>query len=195
VEWVFASTGNKKFYVSGVNIEPFNLNKKYKYKNNHRSWGKILKGLKERERKIYCKNLFNSLRNEVKRCSQIHTYCMIRCDSKISRKENLLNFSCHRDCVRTANILDSKRDALAELLMKQDWKPKKGDKCDFLPSGEVNFRMCKITKVEDKGSKANVTLKYTNDGSKYDVVELVWPNENLKQCGTKLTNRSDCLVK
>jgi len=190
----FASAGNQKFYISGVQIDKYSLEKD-KYKHNHRSWGTILKGLKEKERMIYCKELFNSLRFEVTRCVEIHNYCQLRCDKKFSKVENLLNFACQRDCVKMANIVDSKKDALSDLLKKSGWIPKKGEKCDYKPKGEDSYRLCLIKDVVQRGTNKIIVIQYNPDGNAKIKAEIKWPDKNLNQCGSKLTNRMDCLQK
>jgi len=101
---VIANNGNTKFWVSGLTVTDYNVNRKEFYPENRRSWYKILREGSIKDRKIYCRDTFDNDRSEVDRCLEPHFYCQIRCDDKIPIYENVLNFSCFNDCVRNINM-------------------------------------------------------------------------------------------
>jgi len=186
----FASNGNTKFYLNGISISEHKPDRKEKFKNNKRSWYDILKYLKRKQRKIYCFGLFNLMQEEIPRCMEIHNYCRIRCDKHIPLVENILNYSCQRDCVRTSNILENKGDGLPK--NTGGWVPKKNEKCDYLPKGEKIYRMCFVKEVQKVGGKTKVHIEYLVDGSMTSKAEVKLPSKNLKRCGEALTARMDC---
>jgi len=192
----FATNGNSKFFINGVNIDEHKPNSKKKYKNNRRSWNSILRQLKYKERKIFCYGIFSNIKDEINRCIEIHNYCRIRCDKIIPTVENILNYSCQKDCVRSSNILENKKDEMSKLSKSGLWIPKPGDKCDYKPGGENSFRMCVIKNVT-KGKKMKISLEYLADGMKSLKAEIKYPNpnDNLKRCGEALTARMDCAMK
>jgi len=189
----FATRGNSNFFISGIDIEDYHPNRKANYKNNRRSWNSVLKGLKERERKFYCLNLFTEMRDEIDRCKEINNYCQIRCDLIIPPVENILNFSCNRDCVRTSNIVNSQRNELDRLA--SDWMPKKGEKCDFLPQGDKFYRICVIKDVYKKKGKLVADIVYVEKPGKQYRATVEVGSEKLKRCGEELTARLDCNLK
>jgi len=191
----FATQGNNKFYISGVVISEYNKHNKEKFKNNHYSWNGILKSISKGQRRLFCQRVFNSLREEIERCTEIHNFCQIKCDSWFPRKENILNFSCSRDCAKKANSLESQVDKLGELLKKQKWVPKPKDKCDFKPEGQKFYKMGIIHKVVQRGKKKVVTVKYQTDDFKQAKASVIFPAKNLKKCGLALTARKDCQMK
>ena len=154
-----------------------------------------MRSINKKQRKIYCKELFNYLKDEIERCIEIHNFCQIKCDSYFPRKENILNFSCTRDCVKRANILESNTDKLSELLKNDIWVPKIKEKCDYRLPGENFYRMGIITEITQIGRKTRIRLKYMQDGNNYSKAEIFYPNKNLKRCGEELTARTDCMIK
>ena len=191
----FATKGNKKFYINGISIDEHKKNNDEKYENNRYSWNDLLRSINKKQRKIYCKELFNYLKDEIERCIEIHNFCQIKCDSYFPRKENILNFSCTRDCVKRANILESNTDKLSELLKNDIWVPKIKEKCDYRLPGENFYRMGIITEITQIGRKTRIRLKYMQDGNNYSKAEIFYPNKNLKRCGEELTARTDCMIK
>jgi len=188
----FATKGCSKFYINGITIDEHNPDKKEKYKNNKRSWHNLLKYLLTKQRKIFCFDMFNLMKEEIPRCMEIHNYCRIRCDKLIPTVENILNFSCQRDCVRQANILESKKDELSRLAKFGSWTPKKNEKCEYLPKGEKTYRMCVVKGVENKSKKLVVTVEYLIEGNTTAKAEVNFPSKDLKRCGEELTARMDC---
>ena len=191
----FASRGNSKFYINGINIDEYKPNRKDRYNNNKRSWNKVLRFLSPKQRKIYCNDMFKLLKEEIPRCMQIHTYCRIKCDKVIPPVESILNFSCQRDCVRTANILENKKDELSRLAKIDQWIPKRNQKIDFLPNGEKNYRMGFVREVESKKGKMVIIVEYLIHGNKTAKGQINFPSKNIKQCGEVLTARRDCIQK
>jgi hypothetical protein len=142
--------------------------------------------------------MFNFISSEIQRCVDIRNYCQIRCDQNIPSVENILNYSCSRDCVRRANTKEGKKDKiteLARLIKSSGWKPKKNDKCDFLPERESTYRMCVVRKVRRRGHKKIVYIKYMKNSLKYKKAKVEYPSERLKKCGRELTARKDCNYK
>ena len=143
---------------------------------------------------MYCKTLYNSISSEIKRCVEINNYCQIRCDEKIPRVENILNFSCARDCVRTSQINQGKSE-LSKLISKQKWIPKINEKCDFFPEGEIQYRVGIVKKILNKNNRQILTVKYLEDAFNSEKAELEFPSPRLVKCGEKLKARSDCKFK
>lgn len=191
----FATRGNSNLYLNGISVDEYKPNRKDKFANNKRSWHSLLKFLRTKQRKIFCNDYFNLMKKEIPRCMEIHNYCRIRCDKLISTVESILNFSCQRDCVRTANTLESKTDELSRLGKRGQWVPKPKEKIDFLPRGETTFRMAFVKSIERKEKKLVVTVEYLVDGKNTSVSEVNFPSNNLKRCGQALTARQDCMLK
>jgi hypothetical protein len=190
----FATRGNNNFFINGISVDEHNPDKKEKFKNNNRSWHSLLKSLRTKQRKIYCYGLFSLMKDEIPRCMEVHNYCRIRCDKMIPTVENILNFSCQRDCVRTANVLENKI-GMKFITKEGEWIPKKGDKCDFQPPGDKNFRMGVVREIENKGNSLMVKVQYIIDGTNSAKAEVKFPSNSLKKCGEALTARLDCMLK
>jgi len=75
--------------------------------------------------------------------------------------ENILNYSCQKDCVRSSNILENKKDEMSKLSKSGLWIPKPGDKCDYKPGGENSFRMCVIKNVTKGKKNENFTRVFS----------------------------------
>ena len=121
----------------------------------------ILKTISRKDRILYCRNVYNSIISEIQRCIEIHNYCQLRCDESIPKVENILNYSCSKDCIRTAHLAEGKNE-LSRLINMDKWNHKKNDKCDFLPNGKKIYRMCIVKKVRRKGKKKEVKVKNLN---------------------------------
>ena len=194
----FATNGNSNFYINGITIDKDNLNKKSDFKDNKRSWQRLLKLLSLRERKIYCRELFDNQLDEIHRCMELRFYCQIKCDNIIPREENILNFACFNDCVRSSNQV--KNYALLPIVKSVSktnvWIPKPHDKCDFKPYGNNFFRMCVIKKVTVTASpdKYIVEVLYRDYDRNILMAQVKFPGPELFQCGTVLSKRNDCFL-
>ena len=160
----FATNGNTKFFINGVIVDDYNKYKKELFPDNKRSWNNLMKHLSSKDRKIYCRDIFDNEKEEIQRCIDPHFYCSIRCDELISTVENLLNLSCFNDCVRTSNTELAKKQgqSLKTVMGNHTWIPKQNDKCDYKPNDEEQYRMATIKSVKRKGDDFIVTVSYNN---------------------------------
>jgi len=190
----FATNGNSRFFVNGVKVDDYNQFRKEIYPDNKRSWNNLLKHLGIKDRKIYCRDVFDNEKVEVERCMDPHFYCQIRCDEIVPTNENILNFACFNDCVRTSNLelANKMKNSLKNIVGSHVWTPKKGDKCDYKPKGEEVFRMCTIKSVKKRGEDLYVKLSFEGDEVGDGVNDLKFPDSSLKKCGEALSKRNDC---
>lgn len=188
----FATNGNSNFYLNGISIQKNDINKKSEFKDNKRSWQGLLKQLSPKERKIFCRELFDNSSDEVQRCMEIRFYCQIKCDNIIPREENILNFACFNDCIRTSQgnigFLSKNKKIFSNIL----WNPKSHDKCDFKPHGSNFFRMGVIKKATGEYPNIIVEVLYRDYDRNILSALVKFPNKDLLQCGSVLTRRNDC---
>lgn len=202
----FASNGATDFNISGIEIDNhFTRDRIKDSQKNRRTWNKILQQVSEKDRKTYCKSEFMADDPNLKYCLMPRVYCKIRCDDQISPIENIANYNCFKDCMRTLKEDDAKikKAAEAELLkIKKNDKelpsPKVGTKVDFLPPyGKSNqdFTPGTIKEVKISGSKFYVDISYETGFNNVQVdsnLEYPGDGKRIQKCKTVLTRRSDC---
>lgn len=199
------SDGNDHFYVNGIYIDNYEAGSDQlgtKAGTDNRSFELILRENTPTHRAKYCKSLFGSNREELIKCREFHQYCEYRCNDMIHKRENILNFSCKRACVKDSLL----KEKLENMQMNEEvsyglnsgvWTPKESQKCDFKPDdlGNSSYWVpCIISEVKPNANDPEqkyVQLKYIIQG-KVKVKSVLYPNITLKKCGSMLKVRKDC---
>jgi hypothetical protein len=197
-----ATDGNEDFYAKGIYVDDFDINKSHlnsKAKSDARSFENILHDNTETHRSKYCKTIYNEVHQQSE-CKEYHNYCEKRCNDSIHTRENILNFTCQRQCVKDAQM----REKIANLQMSENvgfgisnqvWSPKEKEKCDYKPDEFGAFWVpCYINEV--KNNVNDPEQKYLQIKFKVSdlvkIVNLLYPNISVKQCGAALKGRDDC---
>ncbi len=159
-----------------------------------RSWKVILGETDISHRRNYCDDLFSEDKMNFHRCLDPHMYCMFKCNGHINEIENILNFNCYSDCVKSAlnepvKGLNSKNKEAVNYLK---FIPKVKDKCDFKPSGEKTFFSCVVMALSQIKKEKFVKIVYTTPNQKKREVFVQYPNSSLLACGKGLKIRTDC---
>lgn len=111
-------------------------------------------------------------------------FCFTCCNKFINPLENVMNFQCFRTCVKNA------KDAEENGGEKKEEAPKpfkEGDKVDYLPEGEEEWKKAKIKTVVNKDEE----ITYAIENEEGEVKEEITP-EMVKACGKQLKDRQDC---
>jgi len=199
----FASDGNNDFYINGIyvdNYEPNKNNNNAKDEKNRRSFETLLNENTQTQRKKYCK--VHDMAN-FEKCQTSHYYCKKRCNEMVSIRENVLNYSCFKLCVRDyflkTQLENIKYNEEVSYGLNSDvWTPKEKEKCDFKPDnngGISSWIPCYISEVKSNPNDPEqkiVKLKYKNKDKKVEMTTLLYPSINLKTCGNMLKERDDC---
>ena len=98
----FNLLGNDDFYVSSIFVDNYKMNRKneFNYSKFERSFEPILKENNDSHRQKYCKSLYETNVVKINRCKEFHNYCRLRCNDEIHRRENILNYSCYKSCLK-----------------------------------------------------------------------------------------------
>jgi hypothetical protein len=187
----FGTTGNRNFFVSGIEVDEYKENKKIFHLNNKRTWTELLKSLSYRERKIHCMEVYDQDIQYIRRCVEVYFYCKLRCDEIIPSVENILNYSCFKDCKQTAFNLGKKIQSLDD--KTREYIPKANDKVDYKPADSPNFRQAVIKEVKTVKDKIVVEISYEDQEGKNTITEDNFNGENIKKCGVELSLRNDCI--
>lgn len=187
----FASNGNYETYINGVEIDdfvPHTVNKSDE--RNKRSWINYLKHVEPKSVKKFCKNIFKGDDEQNRRCMLPANYCKMRCDDYIPVIENILNFHCFKDCEKK---IDQKGSEVK--VKKNSWKPKIGDRVDFLPEGSKKFSAGTIISAQTKKSNKKIevfTITFLTPDGEQKSGSAEFPGDKIKKCGTQLPKRKDC---
>ena len=187
----FATKGNKSFFINGIDIDEITqINAKKSNIDNKRSWNQLLRKVSYKDRKIYCRESFYQDLESISRCLNIHFYCRLRCDEIIPSVENILNYSCLKDCIRAAFNISKTDGRIQEFNLK--YIPKINSKIDYKPLDSPNYRRGIIKKIKTVNLKTILGIEYFDEnGSKINILQE-FPNQNIKRCGSVLKLRSDC---
>jgi len=201
----FGANGSTDFYISGIEID--NHLTKDRIKNslrNRRTSTKILQQASEKDRKAYCTKEFMPNDPNLKYCLMPRVYCKIRCDDHIPPIENILNYNCMKDCLKTVKEEDGKTkevEAKSQKPKEEDKElpgPKPGLKLDFLPPfGKSNqdYTPGTVKNVKEIGGKWFVDIEYENGFNNLQIdnnLEYPGDGKRLKKCKSVLTRRTDC---
>jgi len=187
----YASNGNYETYINGVVVDdyiPHESNKNNE--KNKRSWVNYLKHVEPKVVKKFCKNLFKGDELENQRCRMPSNFCKMKCDDYIPAIENILNFHCFKDC--EGKILKKDNDVN---IKKDSWKPKIGDRVDFLPIGLKKYSAATIISAQTKKTDKKIeiyTITYITPEGEQKTTTAEFPNPQIKKCGKELPKRKDC---
>merc|ERR1711957_172974 len=187
----YASNGNYETYIDGIVVDDYTPHESNKMnEKNRRSWKGYLKHVEPKAVKKFCSSLFGGNEEENQRCRMPSNYCKMKCDNYIPYIENILNFHCYKDCF--AKILTKDSDVQVK---KNSWKPKIGDKIDFLPKGLKKYSASTIISAQTKKSNKKIevlTITYLTAEGEQKTTSAEFPSEQIKKCGTELPKRKDC---
>ncbi len=200
-----ATDGNDDFYTSGIFVDNYEIDKthiKSRPGSDVRSFDLILRENTPSHRSKYCKSIIDGNKDELLKCKEFHTYCNLRCDEAVNKRENILHFSCIKACVNDSitklKLENSQMNEDVSMGLNSDaWTPKEKQKCDFKPDdlGTSSYWIpCYITEVKSNPNdpeQKNVNIKYILNG-RMKIKEVIYPNISLKKCGNILKSRKDC---
>jgi len=187
----FATNGNNQLFINGIEIDDYipHAGKKLDDKNK-RSWIDLIKHTDDKNKKKYCQSVY-SLRKEISRCVEPQYYCRLKCDEHIPTIENILNFNCYRSCVKKIKSNHSEIK-----IQKTEWSPKIGDKIDFLPKKEKEYKPATVASIKVKKVKGHSVKTYfinyfDNAGNSLKATSP-FPDKSIAKCSEKLKVRKDC---
>jgi len=129
-----ASNSNKGLYVTGFKVEKYIASQK-QFINAKRCFCNIIQETSDEQRTKFCKRRFYGYPFEkVVDCVEIHNYCRLRCDDRINKRENTLNYFCYKRCYRLAlqkEIIENlgKTKEFKKFIEKNsNWLPKEKEK-------------------------------------------------------------------
>jgi len=185
--------GNKNFLVTGISIDKYESNKNnYAGDTNKFTWNSITTQVSLPARRIYCTEMFIGLEVEIIRCIRPHMFCKYKCDSLIKRIENIRNYACFVDCIRQTKI-ENAIEAPAEKEQHNflTWNPKRGDKCDYQPSGRQEFVPCEVKELKQTMKEKFARLSYKTSNGEREVW-IKYPSPDFLKCGVGIKIRNDC---
>ena len=187
----YASNGNYESYINGIVVDDYIPHESNKLDDkNRRSWKGYLKHCEPKVIKKFCTKLFKGDEEENQRCRMPSNYCKMKCDDFIPAIENILNFHCYKDCF--AKILTEGNDVKVK---KDSWKPKIGDRIDFLPKGLKKYSASTIISAQTKKTNKKIeiyTVTYLTPDGAQKTTTAEFPSPQIKKCGTELPKRKDC---
>jgi hypothetical protein len=186
----FASNGNDDLLINGVEIDDYQNQSSDWGIKNRRSWIELLKHSNERSKKLYCMKTYRHEKTEIDSCLIPQNYCKLKCDEYIPETENILNFSCWKDCIQKIRIEKN------EIKVEKSFDPQINDKVDFVPKGNSSYRPGIIVdrkyKSLDNGEKQVKYFVSFNDGIENSTQGVFMSEKRLFKCSTILLARNDC---
>lgn len=200
-----ATDGNDDFYANGIFIDNYEMSQdkmKAKAGSDTVSFEVLLRENTVSHRQKYCKSSYPHDQEGFLSCKEFHTYCKTRCNEQIHKRENILNYSCYRSCVKDSLL----KEKIANMQMNEEigfglngdvWTPKEKEKCDYKmndPTGGSFWVPCFVVEVKNNANDPEqkfVQIKYKS-GSSVKVSTVLYPNITLKKCGNMLSRRVDC---
>jgi len=123
--------------------------------------------------------------------SDKHNYCKYRCNEIINRIENIRNYSCYTDCIKSVkNVIVIKPIPPPPNFGK--WKPKLHDKCDYMPNGDVLFIPCVVVGIEQIGKINFAKIEFVSRNGHKSQLNVEYPNKKFLKCGEGIRMRKDC---
>lgn len=185
--------------ITGINIGKVDKRKKDDDKNKI-TFKSAFPNVNKSGRLEYCKEIFVDDKIQIERCVRPHIFCKYKCDSVISKIQNLINYSCYVDCVRQTKVEliataavtktdEAKKDPPVNFMT---WVPTLNAKCDYKPEGLNTFVNCVVKGLTESEKKKFATIEYQNIDGTQRKVNVEYPNVNLLQCGKGLKVRTDC---
>ena len=195
----FNNLGNENFLISGINIGKLEKNikpndsEKFTFKTYFPNVNKSI-------RLDYCKEIFVNDQVQIERCQRPHIYCKYKCDSIMSKLQNIINYSCYIDCVRQTKVeIINSNITKTEENKKEDepinflnWVPTLNAKCDYKPDGMDSFVNAIVKKLTEVDGKKFASLEYQNSDGTLRNVNVEYPSVNLLECGKGIVVRTDC---
>jgi hypothetical protein len=187
----FASNGNDDFLINGIEIDDYIVNKNDWGDKNKRSWNNLMKHSNEKSKRLYCSNTYRHEKSEIDSCLIPQNYCKLKCDEHIPETENILNFSCWKDCIQKIKL------EMNEIKVQKIFDPQINEKVDYLPQGKSSYRpgiiVNKKYKVLGNGEKKLEYFVSFFDGIENPLTQGVFISDNrLTKCSAVLSTRSDC---
>lgn len=187
----YASNGNFETYINGVMVDDYIPHESNKNNSrNKRSWISYLKHVETKTVKKFCMNLFGGDEQENQRCRMPSNFCKMKCDDYIPTVENILNFNCYHDCL---GKMETKANEIK--VKKAEWKPKIGDKVDFLPKGMKKYTAASIISSQTKKNNKKIeiyTITYLTAAGEQKTAVAEFPSTQIKKCASELPKRKDC---
>lgn len=187
----YASNGNYETYINGVVVDDYIPHESDKLNNTKkRSWDNYLKHVEPKTIKKFCKGIFGGNDEENHRCRMPPNFCKIKCDDYIPVIENILNFKCYKDCL--GKIIQKDNEVKVK---KDNWKPKIGDRVDYLPRGLKKYSAASIISAQTKKTNKKIeiyTLTYITPRGEQKTAVTEFPTPSIKKCGSELPKRKDC---
>eukprot|EP00340_Litonotus_pictus_P002490 CAMPEP_0170519088 /NCGR_PEP_ID=MMETSP0209-20121228/4623_1 /TAXON_ID=665100 ORGANISM="Litonotus pictus, Strain P1" /NCGR_SAMPLE_ID=MMETSP0209 /ASSEMBLY_ACC=CAM_ASM_000301 /LENGTH=1885 /DNA_ID=CAMNT_0010804883 /DNA_START=79 /DNA_END=5736 /DNA_ORIENTATION=- len=184
----------KRVFFNGIEISKWSPDfLRDPMEHNHRGMStRISQSLTIEKRKFHCRKMFKTNPNEIERCIEPHIYCKYMCDTDIKVRENISNYGCFSNCVKSIKNMSK-----PSVVGGSSWVPSIGEKVDYKQSGETMYIKAKVTSVRDDINVANgkvVALHYlTYEQEEMDAEEKWVPGGvNIKKCGSMLVQRNDC---
>lgn len=191
----FATNGNTNFYISAITSDEYNPNQKEPKGvvnlKKTRTFENFLKKTSERDIKAFCKKIYDKMDPNYAICTEPHTFCQLGCDNIVPRVENIINFKCYSQCVKSISIRLSPPNAQEK--KKAVFNPKEADLIDYLLPGNESYRPAKVLQVFQQNKKHVLKVEYTSDDGDVKTNEVVFPSDDVKRCGSKLPARRDCV--
>ncbi len=194
--------GNDNFFAQRIILNNYDKRKShFNVYFEQRNFDIIMRENTPQHRQKYCKTNYEGKLDEIINCKEFHNYCTERCNNEVHFRENILNFTCFRSCIKDAIMKEalSNRtltEKISKIMVPEAWSPKEKEKCDFKPDNlgdNSSWIMCKITTVKSKPNDPEqkyIHIEYKQD-DKYISSVILYPTITLKKCGAMI-NREDC---
>lgn len=190
----FGTNGNNLYYLTGISIEPFALTGEDRADESKRlSWTYIIKKAQEKSKvKVWCKKTFKFSMDEYSRCLLPHFYCRYRCQELLPENNyGILYYSCVNECVvamKSTGFPDESSKSPLEKSYAEN------EMVDFLPKGQASYIPAVVMKVTNKAGDKFASIEYEDEMGNKHTEDLIFKDERLDKCGTKLKKRSDCAL-
>jgi hypothetical protein len=179
-----ATYGNSHFLLPGIQVTP-QLPRKNDI-NSKRTFTSILSHIKEKDKKDFCKSIFGTNQYEYDKCLLDQVFCSLLCE-EIPDCENIIAFNCYKTCIRSI-----KQKTTLIPFQSFTWLPKEKIDVDFIPINGPGYIAGFIISIETIGSDQYATIKYRDDYGTDEIDRQKYDGNNIKQCGSVLTGRTDC---
>lgn len=194
----FGVNGIQSFIMEGIEIQDL---KPVKVESERTFIGRLGKINQEIIQKYCHDNFRDESEQAVLSCSEPHQYCSFKCDQLVNQKiEGILNYKCYKECLVKVKEANSKLLGESGSVPLTKWMPKKGLKVDYMyESG--HYTSATVIDVGNDSSASSelgspnliVTLEYRDISGTTTTAEVYFPDDSILQCGSKLSQRIDCL--
>lgn len=197
----FGTNGNSEFYINGVQIDDINTTGNKKTTSQNLISIRHLLNDCQDDRKVrnYCNQQYELIPTEIPKCKSPYNYCQLKCQSFFPQFDNLMRFTCFRQCTNTMIKKNSPIDSGSPVERKFELKI--GKMIDYIPLSSrkslwTKGTVMKIEKVQDDKSIVEIMYIDPDDDFKEKKESVVFPSEDGKiaSCGSHLTKRKDCVT-